>query len=330
MREIIVSKNEAGQRFDKFLLKYLNKASSGFIYKMLRKKNIVLNDKKAAGSEKISEGDSVKLYLSEETIISFIDSSYKKIDSKKVNNKVNRIAMPEIVYEDENILLMNKPVGVLSQKSKPEDVSINDIAINYLLDEGKITKEELHTFKPSICNRLDRNTSGLIVFGKSLMGLQVMSELFKDRTLNKYYLALVSGKVENSTKIDGYLMKDASLNKVSVSKEENGGDYIQTSYEPLQYFENMTLLKVHLITGKTHQIRAHLASINHPIVGDMKYGNDSINKEAYKNHKIGSQMLHSYCLEFPNMDNGLSYLSGKTFYASLPKRWPIKIKNSLS
>lgn len=309
MQEIIVSENEAGQRFDKLLAKYLNEAPKSFIYKMLRKKNIVLNGKKATGNEKLSVGDSVKLFLADETIAKF-----SKTEIVRTNTKL------DIIYEDTHVLMINKPVGMLSQKADAKDESLVEHIISYLLESKQITEEELRSFKPSICNRLDRNTSGLLVAGKSLVGLQTMGELFKERCLKKYYRCLVVGNIKNKEYVKGYLTKDENANKVSILKNETKDSLpIETEYEPLWTNGKCTLLEVHLITGRTHQIRAHLASQGHAIIGDYKYGNRKINDAYKQKYKLESQLLHAYRLEMPKLDGALAPISEKQFVADLPK-----------
>jgi len=309
MQEIIVSTNEAGQRFDKLLAKYLNEAPKSFIYKMLRKKNIVLNGKKATGNEKLEVGDSIKLFLSDETI-----EKFSKMTVQKTKQKL------DVIYEDENLLLINKPVGMLSQKAEAKDESLVEHIITYLLETEQLTEAELRKFKPSICNRLDRNTSGLVVAGKSLLGLQKMGELFKERSMKKYYRCLVVGEVKEKQYIKGFLYKDETINKVVISKEEVTDSLpIETEYEPLWTNGKCTLLEVHLITGRTHQIRAHLASIFHPIVGDYKYGNRKINDVYKQKYKLESQLLHAYRLELPELNGELENISLKQFTAPLPK-----------
>lgn len=227
----------------------------------------------------------------------------------------------DIVYEDNHILLINKPSGMLSQKADPGDESLVEYVTAYLLESGQIDEEMLRSFRPSVCNRLDRNTSGLVAAGKTLLGLQTLSALFKDRTLHKYYLCAVQGKVEKGQSLAGFLVKDSQANQVTVYSAESSktaGAPIRTEYEPLIVREGNTLLRVELITGRTHQIRAHLASVGHPVLGDGKYGNEKTNEEMRKRYKVRSQMLHAYMLVFPQMEGPLGYLSGKTFTASLP------------
>ncbi len=324
MREIVIKENEAGQRFDKYLKKYLPEAPGSFIYKMLRKKNIVLNEGKASGSEKLSAGDHVKLFLGEDTIGRF--SAKPPVETEGKPSKA-RLA---VIYEDHDILVLNKPAGMLSQKAGREDFSVVEAVTEYLLFNGSLTREELRTFRPGVCNRLDRNTSGIIVAGKSLSGLQVMSELFRTRELKKYYLCLVKGAVTEKKHIRGYLRKDERTNRVEILTDSSGGKEkapapgpgfvpVETEYEPVAYCQKLSLLKVHLITGRTHQIRAQLAFEDHPVLGDYKYGCDAFNDSYKKKYGVTAQLLHAYCLSLPDIDGKLAGLSGREFFAEVPK-----------
>ncbi len=320
MKQFNVQQNEAGQRLDKLLAKLLNKAPKSFIYKMLRKKNITLNGKKADGSEKLEVQDEIKLFLSDETYALFSE----EVQTTNVEHDL------DIIYEDQHLLIVNKPLGILSQKAEKEDVSMVEHIISYLLSTNQLTKEQLISFKPAVCNRLDRNTSGILIAGKSLLGLQEMARLLKDRSLGKYYLCIVKGRVEKKERIEGYLSKDEKKNQVTIHPVEvENSEYICTEYEPVSYAEHKyTLLRVKLITGKSHQIRAHLASISHPIIGDYKYGDQKTNNIFKVNYDLSSQLLHSYQMVFPKLEGELSYLSGKSFTAMLPEQFE-KIKNDL-
>ena len=251
-----------------------------------------------------------------------------------------------ILYEDEHVLLVCKPAGMLTQKAKPEDLSLNEYAIGYLLREGAITQRELQTVRPSVCNRLDRNTSGIVAIGKTMRGLQALSALFRDRTVSKHYQALVCGEVKSGQRIDGWLVKDERTNTVRIlSREEKGAQRIRTSYTPEQAvcltktpraFAGkeypggadgtgsqkrrlvLTLLDVDLLTGRSHQIRAHLASVGHPVAGDPKYGDAGVNAFLTRQFGVRRQLLHAGRLTFPVMDPPLDKLSGRTFTAPLP------------
>ena len=319
MKELTIRKNEAGQRLDKFLAKYMNRAPKSFLYKMLRKKNITLNGKKAEGKEILCAGDTVKLFLSDNTIQNF------SVQKEYIPPKTAGMDMPkpDIIYEDAHTLFINKPVGMLSQKAKPDDISLVEYLTSYLLSSGQITREELRTFHPAVCNRLDRNTSGIVAAGKSLAALQKLNAMFRDRSIRKYYLCLVSGTVDHEARLRGWLKKNEKTNRVSVrSGQENTshtGAFIETEYRPIRSGGGTTLLEVHLITGKTHQIRAHLASEGHPLIGDYKYGDRKLNDRFRQAYGLQSQMLHSYRLCFPLCTDELAPLSGKELLADAPE-----------
>ncbi len=328
MQSFQIGSNEAGQRFDKFLHKLLPEAQNSFLYKMLRKKNITLNGKKAEGKEILVLGDQVSFFFSEET--------YAKFAGKTLSTSTGAITSAyelaykslkdiNVIYEDAHVLILNKPAGILTQKASDTDLSLNEWLIGYMLANKQITPIELNTFHPSVCNRLDRNTSGLVLCGKSLLGSQALSEMIKERTIRKFYRTLVKGKMTEKETIKGYLHKDEKTNRVTVSKNATSSDmeYIETAYEPLQALlditqKEMTYLEVELITGKTHQIRAHLASIGCPLLGDYKYGNKKWNDLYKERMKISAQLLHAYRVEFPSLQGEMSGLSGQSFIAPLP------------
>ena len=248
MKELIIHDNEAGQRLDKLLRKYLSEAPGSFIYKMLRKKNIVLNGKKATGNEHLRKGDSVKLFLADDTIAKF------QAAGKTVEENIKNTVKLDVIYEDQNVIFINKPSGMLSQKAKETDVSVVENVTAYLLESGQLTKENLQTFRPSICNRLDRNTSGLVICAKTLMGSQKLNEMIKTRAVRKYYRLFVKGRLEKELSLKGYLVKDEKTNRVSViNKPVDNSSYIETRFYPLQIFSDMTYLEVELIKiGRAH------------------------------------------------------------------------------
>lgn len=308
MREFKINSNEAGQRFDKYLKKLLREASGSFLYKMLRKKNIVLNGRKADGTEMLSAGDEVKLFLSEETFSKFSGEDKGCGEFEGLRHLAEELSEGSrelhVVYEDEDMLVINKPAGLLSQKAERSDVSANEYILAYLMAKGELTEASLKTFRPSVCNRLDRNTSGLLIAGKTLKGLQVMSKALKERSINKYYRCIVKGEVKEDSYIKGYLVKDTRKNQVSVFQDAPKGNAgepvleIETAYHPVRCKNGFTELEVHLITGRSHQIRAHLSSIGHPVVGDFKYGDAAVNGMFRKHAGIRSQLLHAYRMEF--------------------------------
>ena len=318
MRELTVKAGESGQRLDKYLAKYLKEAPKSFLYKMLRKKNITLNGRKADGSEKLQAEDCVRLFLAEETLEKFMGTQTEA-----------HTCSLDVIYEDDHVLFINKPVGMLSQKADKKDISLVEYLTGYLLEKGALTREDLLTFHPSVCNRLDRNTSGIVAAGKTMAGLQTLSGAFKDRSLHKYYLALATGRVEHPSYIKGYLWKNERTNKVTVTREPKKDALpIETRMRPLSYSGtgDCTLLEVELLTGRTHQIRSHLASIGHPIIGDAKYGSREVNEAYRKKYRVTSQLLHGWRIEMPSFEGELSYLSGLKLTAELPALFKKVIK----
>lgn len=294
MRELTVDNTNAAQRLDKFLMRYMNKAPKSFIYKMLRKKNIKLNGTKAAGSEMLCAGDKVTLYLSDETIDGFFEAAEIEEYSD----------IPPIIYEDENIIIINKPAGLLSQSEKKGDKNLNSVMLSYLSKKGEYDRQKAGAFKPGIVSRLDRNTSGITVMGKNLAAQQQLSLAFKEHSADKFYLALAEGEIKGEGKIE---LKQKKIEGNRVITSEDGVNAV-TLYEALKYTNGCTLLKVKLVTGRTHQIRAAFASIGHPLAGDIKYGGKKI--KGFK-----AQALHAHSLTFHFKDGILKYLDNKTFTA---------------
>ncbi|MBQ8627281.1 MAG: RluA family pseudouridine synthase [Agathobacter sp.] len=300
MKEFIIQKNEENQRFDKYLKKLLPNATTSFLYKMMRKKNIVINKKKAEGNEKLVAGDVISIFLSDETFEKF-HANLEELQKEYNTLKSLNLKGLKVVYEDTDMIVADKPYNMLSQKATDKDLSANEYLLGYMINKGELSFEEFQTFRPSVVNRLDRNTTGLLLFGKTLNGLQELGENIRNRSIEKYYRAIVAGELKEELELKGYLLKDEKTNKVSYhSKQIAGADYIETGVKPIVSRNGLTLVEIHLITGKTHQIRLHLSTIGHPIVGDMKYGDEKINKKYYESHKVNHQLLHAYRLEFPD------------------------------
>ncbi len=309
MREFTVSQSEAGKRLDKYIAGILKNAPSSFGYKMLRKKNIVLNKKKATGSEALCSGDVITFYLSDET--------FDKFSAKQQTVSGLSHLMPPVVYEDADVLIVNKPSGMLTQKSSAADISLNEICLSYVYDKGDTDEDSLMTFVPSVCNRLDRNTSGLVTFAKTYKGAKTLADHFRKRTVHKFYGCIAYGIIEQDIELKGSLVKDPGTNTVTVYDDDKDGAFIHTLIHPVKAGENITLCDVCLITGKTHQIRAHLAHIGHALIGDYKYGNRKVNDAFKEKYGIDSQLLACYKMVFPD-DPALGSLSGRCITCELP------------
>ncbi len=309
MKEIKITSSQENQTIFKFVKKYLSNAPLSFIEKLFRIKDVKVNGKRVDKSFVITCGDVVQIYVSDSQLDEF----------NKLNEINNTNILPNIVYEDENILICNKPSGLLVHKgSDDKEITLSDVVLNYLSGKGEFDLNKSEGFIPSLAHRIDRNTSGLVIFGKNIHSLQSLEELFKERScISKFYLALVNGKISKGGTIDKPLYKDEDKGIVSIRSVSNGGKTAITKYEVEENFEKYTLVSVELLTGRTHQIRVHFASINHPLLGDSKYGNFQENKEFKKRYKYENQFLHAYMIKFNQLNGKLAYLSNKEFVAPL-------------
>lgn len=310
MRELTVGPNDAGQRLDKFITKALDIPMS-LLYKSIRLKKIKVNRKRAENNTMLCEGDTIQCFLSDEFF-----------EKKVSRNSFESISVHlDIIYEDENILLLNKRPGVSVHED--EDGSTNTLITHvqaYLYQKGEYLPENEQSFAPALCNRIDRNTGGIVIAAKNAEALRVMNEKIKQREIDKFYLAAVHGvpKPESAT-IKGFLIKDSKTNTVRVYDKNppKGAKEIITKYKVVAKKNDSALIEVELLTGRTHQIRAHMAHIGHPLIGDGKYGiNKSDRAKGYK-----YQALYSYRLRFSfdkNVTTCLDYLSGKEF--KIPKK----------
>lgn len=303
MKQFVINSNDAGQRVDKFLTKAVKKLPKALMYKYLRTKRIKLNRKKCEISTKLCEGDILELYINDE----FFEEN-KENEFLSVPSNIN------IIYEDENILLVDKKNGLVVHEDDENtvDTLINRIK-HYLYDKGVYNPENELSFAPSLCNRLDRNTGGIVICAKNAESLRILNQKVKDREIQKLYLCVTAGNLpKNEDTLTAYLEKDESQNKVFVSdKKTPSNKTIITKYKVLERKDNLSLAEVDLVTGRTHQIRAHLAYIGCPLLGDGKYGTNKINRQF----NVKTQCLYSYKLKFCfTTDSGiLSYLNGKTF-----------------
>lgn len=295
MKEISIGVLDAGQRLDKFLIRYFKEADTGFLYRMLRKKNILLNGGRAAGSERLNEGDMLKIFFSDETFD-------KMRGQGAVKRSIPAVAAGplRVLYEDDHILAIDKPAGLLTQKASQEEESLNERISAYLAGRDGAGSTGFH---PAAAQRLDRNTSGLVLAGKTLPGQQLLSFLLKERRLEKYYGCLVKGSLKEALYSRLFWRKDETNNQVFISREAGEGRAsVELKIWPRQELaEGISLLEVELISGKSHQIRAQLAHLGLPLLGDNKYGNEAFNRRLAKvlEMPLRFQLLHSRRCVFP-------------------------------
>ena len=305
MKKFVIKEQESGLTLEKYVRKVLNVAPLSFIYKLFRKKDVKVNGHWQDKKYVISANEEITIYITDDQLQEF--QNQNKFEN---SNQISRM----IVYEDKNLLILNKPRGLLVQPDASNDISLDKMVCEYLSDS------QTSAFTPGPVHRLDRNTSGLIVFGKNINTLQYLSEVFKDHELiEKHYLALVVGDISQDGLIDKPLYK-GSNNMVYVSDKEEAKE-AQTIYHVLERFGEYTLLDLILLTGRSHQIRVHLASINHPVVGDEKYGDFKINKKFYEKYRLKNQFLHAHELRFGELGEPLKYLKNTNFVADLPNEY---------
>lgn len=308
MKEFIIEKNDAGQRLDKFIKKAVPDLPQNLMYKYIRLKRIKLNGKRCEISSRLNVGDKLEMYINDEFF-----------SSEKVQDFTSAPAQIDIVYEDENILLVNKKCGLVVHE---DDVNTLDTLINrithYLYDKGEYDPEREQSFAPALCNRLDRNTEGIVICAKNAESLRLLNDIIKEREITKKYLCITLGtpKPKEAT-ITAYLEKDESKKQVYIGdKKTPANKTIVTKYKVLETRGDLSLCEIELITGRTHQIRAHMAYIGHPLLGDGKYGRNDDNRR----YGVKYQALCAYHLSFDfKSDKGvLNYLNGKSFSVAVP------------
>ena len=304
MKEFIIRENDADTRLDKFVAKAVPSLPTNLIQKYIRLKRIKVNSSRAKPDTRLCIGDKIEMYLN--------DEFFEKKRSDKAKPKLNA-SFPNIIYEDKNIMLLNKPAGISVHDDEAGGETLIAQILSYLSSRGEWNPDEENAFIPSLCNRIDRNTSGIVIAAKNAEALRIMNDKIKNRELSKYYLCLVFGKpTPPSGTLKGYIFKDSKENRVYVRPKPCPGTKTAiTKYTTLKTNGEISLIECELITGRTHQIRAHMASIGHPLIGDGKYGKNSDNKK----YGMKYQALCSYKLvfNFSTPSGCLEYLNKKAF-----------------
>lgn len=318
MQKIQITANDSGRRLDRFLRKYLERATLGSIYKIIRK-DVKVNGKRQENNYVLEEGDEITLYLTDERIAAL---------QAPVNDRKRKRAKKTftIIYEDDNILIADKPYGLLTHGDRTEKKNhLANQVKDYLIEKGEYNPRTERIFAPAPANRLDRNTTGLVLFGKNSESLRTLNRWIREDRISKFYRTIVFGNLNEKLELHGRLRKDEKTNTaeiLDVSDEE--GRAIETIVTPVCHLDSSTLVEVELVTGRTHQIRAHLASIGHPVIGDSKYAKGKaklFNHRIFEACHLSTQLLHSARLEFRDCDGSLDYLNGKVFEAPLPEQF---------
>ncbi len=306
MRELRIGKNDAGQRLDKFLTKTLKNFPQSLLYKSIRLKKIKVNRHRATPSQLLAEGDILQLFLAEEFFVGE--------DARTEHSLAAIRGTPDVLYEDENILLLNKPAGIAVHEGEGNGETLIDRVQAYLYRRGEYDPAREQSFAPALCNRIDRNTAGIVIAAKTAEALRTMDEAIRDHRVHKKYLAVTHGTPSPaSATLQGYLLKNEKTKQVRVwdAHPPRGAKEILTRYRVLETRGDLALVEVELLTGRTHQIRAHMAHIGHPLLGDGKYG---VNRDD-RARGYSYQALCSYevCFDFKGQNSVLDYLDGRTF-----------------
>lgn len=313
MFDIRITENESGQRVDRFLRKYLTEYTLGDIYKLFRKNKVKLNSKRVKENQMLQVGDLLQLYIEKP------DAGAKQEQpASKPGGSI------DVIYEDENIMIADKPAGLLTHPDKPGDTdTLLDRALYHIYKENGTSGSQ--TFSPAVCNRLDRNTGGIVIIAKNYKTLKAVNHSIRERWIRKLYLCVVAGKLDKSGELKAFLTKDQDSNVVSITEADPGeGKEIYTKYRTLGVSDSLSelgkrfsLLEVELVTGRSHQIRAHFASLGHPLAGDVKYGDKTINEFYRKKFGLKHQFLHAYHISFDETHEDISYLKGRSFKSRL-------------
>lgn len=314
MKNFIVNDKESGQTLEKYIKKVLSYAPLSFIYKLFRKKDVKVNGHWQKEKYVISEGEEITVFVTDEQLEEF---------KKKYNYVASDAIKDWILYEDNNVLLINKPRGVLVQKDEGyKDKPLDQMVIEYLMFKGEYDPQNDLAFKPGPAHRIDRNTSGIVIFGKNHDALAYLFELFqKHELIGKHYLCLVTGDIQEDGTVDVPLRKNFDTKKVVVAPLSSGAKTAKTIYHPIERFGDFTLLDITLVTGRTHQIRVHMSYIRHHVVGDGKYGDFKVNNMVDREYGFKNQFLHASEVHFGQLEKPLTNLSRKSFKAEMPQEY---------